>query len=61
MGTPGRKSTSELTTASAVAVIQRPEALLELTPEQATVWGGCDPVALAGVAATNIEHEDPNL
>ena len=39
MGSRGRKSTTELVTPSgAVAVIVRPKAPLDLTPEQADVW-----------------------
>lgn len=39
MGARGRKSTTEMTTApGVVAVVERPEPLLDLTPEQADVW-----------------------
>jgi hypothetical protein len=38
MGTRGRKSANELTAASPVTVIRRPDAPLDLTPEEADVW-----------------------
>lgn len=38
MGTRGRKSAAELTVASAVSTIRRPDAPLDLTPEESDVW-----------------------
>jgi hypothetical protein len=38
MGTRGRKSLAEIETQVAVAIVRRPDAPLDLTPEESDVW-----------------------
>jgi hypothetical protein len=38
MGTRGRKSLAQIETAGAVAIVRRPDAPLDLTPEESDVW-----------------------